>query len=74
MCKYCEKMSNPISFPMYYTLEDDSKEYRQIGFLIDNNKIKIFEEWNGEKDKKDILFEREIEYCPFCGTKLKRRN
>lgn len=71
MCEYCEKISNQISFPMNYTLGDGSKEYRQIGFLIDNNNIKIFEEWNGEKD---ILLEREIAYCPFCVTKLKRRN
>lgn len=71
MCEYCEGISNPISFPQKFMLDNGKEQVMQHGFKInlENEKIEFFEDY-GDKEKRIILFSREIEYCPFCGEKL----
>lgn len=71
MCEYCEGISNPISFPM--KINNMKKSFNdmtvQFGFMINDNKIKMFIK-NNYKEEKEILLEREIDYCPFCRQKI----
>lgn len=71
MCKYCEGISNPISFPQKVTYENGETQEIQDGFRI-NLKEKTLEIY--QKDFKTgesiVVFSREIDYCPFCGIEL----
>lgn len=72
MCEYCEEISNPISFPKTFTLNNGNKITVIHGLHIKKSKkrtkMEFFEKY--EDNTKFILFERNINYCPFCGKKL----
>lgn len=73
MCEYCEGTSSPISFPIKYTFEIGEEQVLQYGFRIENGKLKMFEK-DYDSGAYDILFEREIDFCPFCGEKLEEKD
>ena len=73
ICDYCDGNDNPISFPIKNIYEDGHEEIISYGFSIqkDSGEIIFFVEDLHSKNK-EILFKREIDYCPFCGQKLKK--
>ena len=73
MCEYCEGTSSPISFPIKYTFETGEEQVLQYGFKIEDGKLKMFEK-DYDSGACDILFEREIDFCPFCGEKLEKKD
>lgn len=55
-CEYCKNEINPYN------------SYYKVGFVIEDNSILIYKKL--ENDCSEILLERNIKYCPFCGDKL----
>ena len=71
MCEYCDGIYSPVSFPIRVIYDNKEEETMQYGFLIKNKeKLVFFVEPFNEKNNKEILFERKINYCPFCGEKI----
>lgn len=71
MCEYCDGIYSPVSFPVKVVYDNNEEETIQYGFLIKNKeKLVFFVEPFNEKNSKEILFERKINYCPFCGEKI----
>lgn len=70
MCEYCEGYSVPISFPIKIVYSNDEEEIIQYGFQIVNKKEISFFEKKMNTTNKEILFNRDINFCPFCGKEL----
>ena len=56
-CEYCEGISNPYN------------AYTKCGLRIEDGVL--FAYMRGDNHCANILVEREINYCPFCGAKIK---
>lgn len=71
MCEYCEGISAPISFPQKLTYDNGETQQIQYGFRINfkERKLETFIK-DCETGECDIVFSREIKYCPFCGILL----
>lgn len=55
-CEYCKNELNPYS------------SYYKVGFAIRDNSILVYK--NVGNDISEILLEKDIKYCPFCGDGL----
>ena len=55
-CEYCKNELNPYS------------SYYKVGFAIKGNSILVYK--NVGNDVSEILLEKDIKYCPFCGDEL----
>lgn len=75
MCEYCDGFSIPVSFPIRVIYDNEEEETIQYGFQIKNKEklsffVKSFNKDKESNTKKEVLFERDINYCPFCGEKI----
>ena len=58
-CKYCRNEVNPYN------------SYYKTGFVIRYNSLFVYRNIGG--GMSEILLEKDIKYCPFCGSEVQNQ-
>lgn len=57
-CEYCRNEINPYN------------SYHKVGFVIRYNSLLVYH--NTGNDISEVLLEKGIKYCPFCGSEVQQ--